>query len=389
MFHILSDTDIQEGAVTDIYFVRTKEILSNLGITRNVIAETYIRSLPEQWPWAVFCGLEEVLTLLKGHDVIVRSLPEGTIFRAGEPVLEIEGEYTDFGIHETAILGCLCQASGIATKAARCRIAAGDKPLISFGARRMHPAIAPMIDRSAFIGGCDGVSSIASARHLGETPVGTMPHALILILGDTVEAAKAFDRFIDKGVNRIVLIDTFNDEKFEAVSVAEALGDRLFGVRLDTPGSRRGDFVEILKEVRWELNLRGHSHVKLFTSGGLDEFSLQELLPHCDAFGVGTSISSAVTVDFSFDIVQIEGKPAGKRGKKSGRKDLFRCAGCRASLVTVYGETPEPCTCGGAFAPMLETYTPEEALKNYPTPQKIRERVVKQLKNFTPQDLTA
>ena len=389
MFHILSDTDIKEGAVTDIYFVRTKEILSSLGITRNVVAETYIRNLPDQWPWAVFCGLEEVLTLLSGHDVTIRSLPEGTIFRAGEPVLEIEGEYTDFGIHETAILGCLCQASGIATKAARCRVAAGDKPLISFGARRMHPAIAPMIDRSAFIGGCDGVSSIASAKQLGETPVGTMPHALILILGDTVEAAAAFDRFIEKSVNRIVLIDTFNDEKFEAVSVADALGDRLFGVRLDTPGSRRGDFAEILREVRWELNLKGHSHVKLFTSGGLDEYSIQELLPFCDAFGVGTSISSAVTVDFSFDIVEIEGKSAGKRGKMSGRKDLFRCSGCGESLVTVYGKTPKDCTCGGSFVQMLETYTPEEALKNFPTAQEIRAKVLDQLKDFTPEDLDA
>jgi len=389
MFHILSDTDIQEGAVTDIYFVRTREILSRLGITRNVVAETYIRKMPEQWPWAVFCGLEEVLTLLSGHDVTVRSLPEGTIFRAGEPVLEIEGEYTDFGIHETAILGCLCQASGIATKAARCRVAAGDKPVISFGARRMHPAIAPMIDRSAFIGGCDGVSSIASAKQLGEEPVGTMPHALILILGDTVEAAQAFDRFIDTGVNRIILIDTFNDEKFEAVSVAEALGDRLFGVRLDTPGSRRGDFVEILKEVRWELNLKGHSHVKLFTSGGLDEYSIQELLPLCDAFGVGTSISSAVTVDFSFDIVEMEGKPVGKRGKHSGRKDLFRCSGCGASLVTVYGETPKDCPCGGSFVPMLKTYTPAQALKDLPPPREIRESVLEQLKDITPGDLTA
>jgi len=389
MFHILSDADIKEGAVTDIYFVRTKEILSGLGITRNVIAETFIRKLPEQWPWAVFCGLEEVLTLLDGHDVTVRSLPEGTIFRAGEPVLEIEGEYTDFGIHETAILGCLCQASGIATKAARCRVAAGTKPLISFGARRMHPAIAPMIDRSAFIGGCDGVSSIASSRQLGEEPVGTMPHALILILGDTVDAAKAFDRFIDREVHRIVLIDTFNDEKFEAVNVAEALGDRLFGVRLDTPGSRRGDFAEILKEVRWELNLKGYTHVKLFTSGGLDEYSIQELLPFCDAFGVGTSISSAVTVDFSFDIVEIEGQSAGKRGKNSGRKDLFRCSGCGASLVTAYGEKPKRCTCGASFASMLETYKPTEALKNLPAPQEIQARVLEQLKNFTPRDLTA
>ena len=156
-----------------------------------------------------------------------------------------------------------------------------------------------------------------------------------------MEAATSFNEIIDKSVNRIVLIDTFNDEKFEAVRVAEALGKDLFGVRLDTPGSRRGNFKEILAEVRWELNLRGFSHVKLLASGGLDEYSIKELNPLCDSYGVGTSISSATTVDFSFDIIDIEGKPFAKRGKKSGRKDLYRCDRCARHIVVPRGEKAE------------------------------------------------
>jgi nicotinate phosphoribosyltransferase len=387
MFYFLGKDEITEGKVTDIYFMRTKEILEKRGIKKHVVAEVFTKGLPGNWNWAVFCGLEEVLELLSGHDVTVRSLPEGTVFYPGEPVLQIEGEYGDFGIHETAILGFICQATGIATMAARCRVSAEHRPLISFGARRMHPAIAPMIDRAALIGGCDGVSSVASAEMLGEKPVGTMPHALILIIGDTTDAARAFNEIIDTAVNRIILIDTFNDEKFEAVKVAEALGKDLFGVRLDTPGSRRGDFKKILKEVRWELDLRGYSHVKLFTSGGLNEYSIRKLNPYCDAYGVGTSISSAVTVDFSFDIVDIEGKPMAKRGKESGKKDLFRCKKCDASAVVPFGEKPKKCSCGGSFSPLLVTMMTPKKVAALPETRKIRSYVLDQLQGFGPDDI--
>ncbi len=95
-----------------------------------------------------------------------------------------------------------------------------------------------------------------------------MPHSLILIMGDTVEATKAFNRVIDPKIKRISLIDTFGDEKFEAIRVAEGLGEDLFGVRLDTPSSRRGDFKKILEEVRWELDIRGFEKVRLSCKRG-------------------------------------------------------------------------------------------------------------------------
>src|SRR5690606_27067049 len=125
---------------------------------------------------------------------------------------------------ETAMLGLLCQASGVATKAARIRRLAGDKTVVSFGARRVHPAVAPVIERAAYIGGCDGVSVVMAAELLGEDPTGTTPHALILLMGDTVDAMLAYDRVLPPDVPRIALIDTFQDEKFEAIRVAEALG---------------------------------------------------------------------------------------------------------------------------------------------------------------------
>src|SRR3989442_10958166 len=127
-----------------------------------------------------------------------------------------------------------------------------------------------------------------------------------------------------KGVPRIALVDTYCDEKTEAVMAAEALGKALYGVRLDTPSSRRGNFPEIIKEVRWELDSRGFKNVKIFVSGGLDDGSVRALsATGADGFGVGTSVSNAPSVDFAMDIVEKEGKSVAKRGKLGGRKKAW------------------------------------------------------------------
>ena len=275
MFHTATWKDVKEGLVTDIYFERTKKILEAKGVDLHVRAEFVAHVLRSNWSWAVFAGVEECAEVLEDLPVDVRMMREGTIFGTKQPVMELSGKYLDFGQYETALLGLICQASGIATMAARCKKAAGKKEVISFGTRRMHPTIAPLIERNAYIGGCDGVSAGLGAKLIEREPVGTMPHALILIMGDTVKATRAFDEVIEPTVRRVSLIDTFNDEKIEAVNVAGELGERLYAVRLDTPRSRRGDFLEIMREVRWELDLRGYKEVKLFLSGGIDERDIE------------------------------------------------------------------------------------------------------------------
>ena len=136
--------------------------------------------------------------------------------------------------HEAGLLGILRHATSIATKAARVKLAGWGKPVLFFGVRAVHPAIAPMADRSAFIGGCDGISGVLGAELAGVKPMGTMPHALILTMGDQVKAWRAFDEIISRDVPRIALCDTLSDERFESLAAAKALGERLYGVRLDT-----------------------------------------------------------------------------------------------------------------------------------------------------------
>jgi nicotinate phosphoribosyltransferase len=383
VFHIASDDDIKQGRVADVYFDRAVEVLRRKGLRKRVVAEVRASSLPADYGWAVLAGIEEVAHLVEGLDASVAAMPEGILFAAGEPVLTIEGEYTQFAVHETALLGLLCQASGVATKAARCRIAAEKRTLISFGARRMHPALSPMIERAAYIGGCDGVAVVKSAELIGINPSGTMPHALVLVVGTAVEAFEMFHEVMPEGVPRICLVDTLCDEKSEAIAAAEALGDALDAVRLDTPSSRRGDMLAILREVRWELDLRGHQRVGLFVSGSLDEDAIPTLNPLADGYGVGTAISNAPVINFALDIVEVEGRPVAKRGKESGRKTLTVCPACGrreilpAAAVTT---TSLPCECGNRGDVMLRPLSRDgQIVADLPSPQAIRQRVLDQL----------
>ncbi|MBC7247773.1 MAG: nicotinate phosphoribosyltransferase [Actinobacteria bacterium] len=388
-FHTASPEEIMQGKVTDIYFVNVVKTLRSLHMNPRVAMEVRASGLPDGWKWAIFAGLEEALQLFLGRDVDLFAMPEGTLFHAEDTVLILEGPYLEFAVLETALLGFLCQASGVATKAARCRVAAGDRMVLSFGARRMHPSITPMIERNAFIGGCDGVSVVASAELIGEKPLGTMSHSLMLCVGEEERAFLAFDAAADPYIRRVALVDTFQDEKFGALTAARVLGDKLFAVRLDTPASRRGDFLEIMREVRWELDMRGFEKVKIFLSGGLDEYDILRYNPYADAYGVGTSISNAPVVDFSLDIVEVEGEPRAKRGKMSGKKQTWHCPSCGRHEILPWGREAPRCPCGGERVPLLKEYiSAGRAVRDLPSPREIRGYVQGQIEGLAIEPLS-
>lgn len=390
-FFVATDEEIARGETTDVYFVRTMEILKAKKKDKvRVLAEVTAGGLPEGWPWGILCGVEEVARLFEGKKVNVNSMPEGTLFRPLDangfrvPVMTIEGEYGEFCELETPMLGLLCQASGVATMAARMRKLAWEKILMAFGIRRIHPAMAPMVDRAAYIGGFDGVSSLIGAKTIGKKPMGTMPHSLIIIFGDQMEAWRAFDEVMPSEVPRIALVDTYWDEKTEAIKAVEALGKRLAGIRLDTPSSRKGNLAEIIKEVRWEMNYRGFDHVKIFVSGGVNDKNMKELvLAGVDGFGVGTSLSNAPTIDFAMDIVEVEGKPVAKRGKLGGGKKVLRCEKCLEIAVAVR-EFKKCKRCGERVTPALQPLVKDGKIAiEFPSPDVIRDRVLRQLQKIS------
>jgi nicotinate phosphoribosyltransferase len=353
-FFLASPDEIRSGEVTDVSVLRARESVRAEGENPMVVAEVRAAALPGGWHWAVLSGIAEVLSLLEGHDVEVSALPEGSVFHAEEPVLTVEGRYLDFAILETALLGLLCQASGVATAAARCHLAADGRPVYSFGARRMHPAISPMIERAAYIGGCDGVGTVKAAAAIGLDPVGTMSHVASVILGDE-RAWRAFDQAIDPRVPRVALVDTLQDEKHGALAAAQALGKRLAAIRIDTPSSRRGDSASVLREVRWELDARGFTDVKILVTGGVDERLIRVLNRFADAYGVATAIACAPVVGFALDVVEVNGEPRARRGKLSGRKHLWGCPECGNRGLSPGGARLGTCPrCGHRVRALLE-----------------------------------
>ncbi len=315
----LPSGEVISGETADIYFARTVDILRHEGLNPAATMEVFPNRA------GMLCGIEEVKALLARvlpeDSREVWALAEGETMSAKEVVLRITAPYQSYGLYETAIDGILAHCSGWATAARECVEATRGIPVISFGVRGVHPSVVGLADYAAIIGGCAGCSSIVGAKLAGIEPAGTIPHALIIVIGDTVKATLAFDKYTPPEVPRISLVDTFKDEAEESLRVAEALGKKLDSVRLDTPSERGRVTADLVKEVRARLDLAGFKHVKIFVSGGIDPERIKYFLDSgapVDGFGVGRYISGARPVDFTADLHEVDGKPIAKRGRIPG-----------------------------------------------------------------------
>jgi nicotinate phosphoribosyltransferase len=315
----MPDLDYYGRTAADVYLERAARTLEGEGLNP-VVGMDFFPDRP-----GVLCGMEEALAILR--ELLADcgeawSLRDGDEMAAREVVLRVRAPYLSFGRYETALLGMLASSSGWATRAKEVVEAAQGSRVISFGARHVHPDIGPRMEYAAVVGGCVGCATPGGAQLAGlANPSGTMPHAMILIFGDTVKAGVAFDRHMPEDVLRIVLVDTFKDEAEEALRVADAMGDRLRGVRLDTPWERGRVTAELVKEVRARLDQAGHDKVGIFVSGGMDAERIRQFKDAgapVDSFGVGMAIAAAPPIGFTADIKEVDGEPRTKRGRIPG-----------------------------------------------------------------------
>ena len=307
------------GYTADNELHRALSILRNEGINPEVVVEfTAERD-------GIFCGITEVKTLLDrvlpetGREVW--AIDEGVTVGGGEVALRIRAPYASFGLFETAILGTLASCTGWATAASECVDAGDGIPVIAYGARHVHPEVVGIMDYSAVVGKCASSSSVVGQQLHGLTPSGTMPHSLVLLMGDTVRSILAFDKHMPPEVPRVALVDTFKDEAEEALDVAKALRERLRGIRLDTPKERGGVTPELVHEIRARLDQDGHSHVDIFVSGGITPERIREFVDAgapVSVFAVGYYIAAASPISFTADIKEIDSKAIAKRGRIPG-----------------------------------------------------------------------
>jgi nicotinate phosphoribosyltransferase len=287
---------------------------------------------------SILGGIDEAIAVLKlcsdDWDALeVHALYEGDEIAPLETVMTIEGDYALFAHLETVYLGCLARRSLIMGNVSAVVGAARGKPILFFPARHDHWLVQTGDGWAAHVAGAIGVSTDAQASWWGGRGVGTVPHGLIAAFGgDTVAASRAFaDRFADE-MNVTVLVDFENDSVRTALEVADALGDRLWGVRLDTSErmvdkalwEEMGDFkptgvnAELVRRVREALDDGGHERVQIVVSGGFDAAKIalfERLGAPVDAYGVGSSLVRGEN-DFTADVVRLEGRHVAKAGRR-------------------------------------------------------------------------
>ncbi len=332
---------IRDGYYSDAYFTLTKQLLEADRHHPRVLMQVF------QKRESVLGGIDEALAVLRlaagrrardgtwvegWPDLEVHALHEGDPIAPRETVLTIEGDYALFAHLETVYLGCLARRTLVMRNVQEVVEAARGKQIFFFPARHDHWLVQTGDGWAAHVAGAIGVSTDAQASWWGGRGIGTVPHALIAAYGgDTVLAARKFADAFAHQMNVTVLVDFGNDSVRTAIEVAEALGDRLWGVRLDTSDTlvdrslweEMGDFKptgvneRLVQKVRAALDAAGHGQVRIVVSGGFDAERIRrfeaEGMP-VDAYGVGSSLIRGAN-DFTADVVMADGAPVAKVGR--------------------------------------------------------------------------
>jgi nicotinate phosphoribosyltransferase len=331
---------IRSGWYTDAYFNLAKQLLEAEQRHTTVTMQVF------QKHHAILGGIDEAIAVLKecsgsegpdgwrlGWDRLkVRALNEGDEVSPWETVMHITGEYALFAHLETVYLGCLARRTRVMRNVRAVVDAARGKPILFFPARHDHWLVQTGDGWAAHVAGAIGVSTDAQASWWGGRGVGTVPHALIAAYGgDTAAAAKAFAARYASQMNVVVLVDFENSSARTAVEVADALGDSLWGVRLDTSETLVDESVadlgasapsgvapELIERVRRALDQAGHERVRIVVSGGFDAERIdrfEQLDAPVDAYGVGSALLRGEN-DFTADVVLVEGRPGAKVGRE-------------------------------------------------------------------------
>ncbi len=353
---------LRSPLLTDLYQLTMLQTYLERGMEQTAVFEFFVRHLPPERGFLLAAGLEQALSFLEGlrfdecelewiqrsgrfagdfadrlaelrFDGDVYALPEGTAFFADEPLLQVVAPLPVAQLVESRLINILHFQTLVASKAARCRLAAPDKLLVDFGMRRAHGAEAALFAaRAGYLAGLDGTATVLANPCYGIPVFGTMAHSFILAHDSETAAFESFAR--SHPDNTVLLIDTWDTEAAarKVVKLAKRLrgaGIHVKAVRLDS-----GDLALHARRVREILDEGGLDDTGIFCSGNLDEYRLAELLASAapvDGFGVGTLLDTSADVpylDCAYKLVEYDGRPVRKHseGKATwpGRKQIRR-----------------------------------------------------------------
>jgi len=330
IFHLPVER-MREGYYSDKYFVRARELLLADHHRPRVLMQVFGKT------HAYLGGVDEAIAILKlcaieWQDLTVHALYDGDEVHPWEPVMTIEGPYDAFAHLETLYLGVLARRTRVGTNTRWVVEAARPKEVMFFPARHDHWLVQTGDGYAAHIAGAIGVSTDAQASWWGSQGIGTVPHAIIAAYGgDTVLATRKFAEYMTDDVRLISLVDYENDSVRTSLEVARALGEKPYGVRLDTSHTlvdrsvvpQMGSFdptgvnPHLVWNVRRALDAEGFQHVKIVVSGGFNAEKIRAFekagVP-VDAYGVGSSLFGG-RYDFTADVVMNENRPCAKFGR--------------------------------------------------------------------------
>lgn len=332
IFHLPAEK-MQAGYYSDKYFVRTREVLLADDHHPPVLMQVFCKSR------AYIGGIDEAIAILKlcsfsWSDLTVHALHDGDEIEPWETVMTVRGPYDAIAHLETLYLGVLARRTRVGTNTRLVVEAARPKEVMFFPARHDHWLVQTGDGYAAHIAGAIGVSTDAQASWWGSEGIGTVPHGMIAAYrGDTVLATRKFAQYMPEHVRLVSLVDFENDCVATSLAVARALGERLYGVRLDTSSTmvdrsvipQMGAFKptgvppRLVWNVREALDSEGFHSVKIVVSGGFTVEKIQEFehegVP-VDAYGVGSSLfRDHGRYDFTADVVMVDGKPCAKVGR--------------------------------------------------------------------------
>ncbi len=332
IFHLPVEK-MRSGYYSDKYFQRAREVLLADRHRPRVLMQVFCKT------HAYLGGVDEAIAILKlcAHrwaDLTVRGLYDGDEVDPWETVMTIEGPYDVFAHLETLYVGVLARRTRVGTNTRLVVEAAKPKDVMFFPARHDHWLVQTGDGYAAHVAGAIGVSTDAQASWWGSEGIGTVPHAIIAAYGgDTALASKKFAEYMPEHVRLISLVDFENDSVETSLAVARALGERLYGVRLDTAATMidrsvipqmghfdpRGVSPQLVWNVREALDAEGFKHVKIVVSGGFTVEKIREFEEQkvpVDAYGVGSSLfRDQGNYDFTADVVMVDGKPCAKVGR--------------------------------------------------------------------------
>lgn len=381
--------DVAPALLVDLYELTMADVYRREGMdARPATFSLFVRTLPRHRGWLVAAGLDDVLRWLEelrfGERELaaldrlglfdpafldwlgdlrftgsVRAVPEGTLVFPDEPILEVDAPVAQAQVAETFLLNQVTLQTVLATKAARCRAAAGDRVVVDFAMRRTHGIDAAMkLARVSRIVGLAATSNVAAADRYGLPVTGTMAHSLVQAHDRELDAFRAFAAAYRDAT--VLLVDTYDSVRGieHAIRVAAECRDRgvrIRGIRLDS-----GDLVALARHARRRLDEEGFPDVQIFASGGLDEYEIDRLVrveaAPIDGFGVGTALAvsdDAPGLDAVYKLTEFDGRPVRKTsaGKATwpGAKQVWRAADWSGDVLAL-GAEPAP---GADHTPLL------------------------------------